>query len=148
VIRVLAWCDRNAGIIIAVLCAMLALAILTGCGDARSPQQSGDDLPPGVVATLGSLGATLTWAGGICAAAGIALRIVALFYPPLAGLGVLFGFLGIAGLSVTATGAAFQWLASYPWIMGLAVAASIGAVGWWYWPRIRRVLDRRLDGKA
>lgn len=119
--------------------------LLIGCGEARTP---GPEQTVSPFATLGQLGLTLTWVGGICAAAGIALRVIALVYPPLAGLGAIFGFLAIGGASVTATGASIQWLADNPIVMVAAILASTGAVVFWYWPRLRRAWDRRMDGKV
>jgi hypothetical protein len=119
--------------------------ILSGCGEARSP----DPAPtPGPLGDLAALGSTLVWTGGICAAGGIALRVIALFYPPLAGLAGLASFAALGGGAVTVTGAACSWLADNPLVVLLVAAACVGAVVWWYWPRIRRALDRRLDGKA
>jgi hypothetical protein len=126
------------------LSAVISL-MLVGCGEARPPEPEQTVSP---FATLGQLGLTLTWVGGICTAAGIALRIIALVYPPLAGLGAVFGFLAIGGASVTATGCSIQWLADNPIVMVSAIVASTGAVVYWYWPRLRRAWDRRMDGKV
>jgi len=148
VIRWLAFIDRHAGLILAAMLMLCALLMTIGCGDSRSPQSDGSSDDGLAGATLGSVGATLVWIGGISAAAGVALRVIAVFYPPLAPLAAVFGFAAIGGLAVTATGSSLQWLADNPWLMVLAVAASLGSVVWWYWPRIRRALDRRLDGKV
>ena len=133
---------RAALILIALTVA--AALFLAGCGEARQPDPS----PSTVADTVGQLGVTLTWVGGICSAAGVALRLISFFYPPIAGLGAFFGFLAIGGAGVTATGAYIQWLADNPWVMVAGIVASLGAVGWWYWPVIKRALDRRLAGKV
>jgi hypothetical protein len=125
------------------LAVVSAIVLLAGCGEARTPAE-----PVSPIATIGQLGLTLTWVGGICAAAGIALRIIALVYPPLAGLGAVFGFLAIGGASVTATGCSIQWLADNPVVMVAAIVVSTGAVVYWYWPRLHRAWDRRMDGKV
>ena len=117
--------------------------LLAGCGEARPPVEQEP-----AVTTLGSLGATLVWAGGISAAAGIALRLISLVYPPLAGFGSFFGLLGVGGFGIIAVGSSIQWLSDNPIVMVAAILVSIGAVVWWYWPRIRRALDRRLVGKV
>jgi hypothetical protein len=125
------------------LAVVSAIVLLAGCGEARPPV---DQAP--AVTTLGSLGATLVWAGGISAAAGIALRLISLVYPPLAGFGAFFGLLGVGGFGIIAVGSSIQWLSDNPIVMVAAILVSIGAVVWWYWPRIRRALDRRLVGKV
>ena len=129
---------------------LLALAIaaalfLAGCGEARQPDPAP---PPSPFADLAKLGTTLVWVGGISAAGGIALRVIALFYPPLGWLAGLAGFAGIGGIAITVTGAACSWLAANPIVVLLVALACVGAMGWWYWPRIRRALDRRLVGKV
>jgi hypothetical protein len=129
----------------ALIIAVLALA---ACGSSEVRPQPQPGPGPEFTAALGHLGAVLTWVGGISAAAGIALRVVAFFYPPLAAVAGIFGFLAIGGASITATGVSAQWLADNPWLLLLATAASCGAVVWWYWPGIRRALDRRLAGKG
>jgi hypothetical protein len=144
VIRVLAFIDRHAGVIIAIMLALCVL-LLAGCGEARPPAPVPE---PGPFADLASLGSTLVWVGGISAAGGIALRVVALFYPPLGWLAGIAGFAGIGGAAVTVTGAACSYLAANPGLVLAIALASLVAVAWWYWPRIRRALDRRLDGKA
>ncbi len=142
-IRALAFIDRNAGVILALMLAACALLLL-GCGEARPP---GPEPEPSPFADLAALGSTLVWVGGISAAGGIALRVVALFYPPLGWLAGLAGFAGIGGAAVTVTGAACAYLAANPGLVLAIALASLAAVGWWYWPRIRRALDRRLEGK-
>lgn len=118
----------------------------SACGGTERPLTPAPDDSAG--AALRSVGGTLVWCGGISAAIGVALRLVSLVYPPLAGLGVFFGFLAIGGIGVTATGSSLQWLSDNPVVMVAAIVASLGSVVWWYWPRIRRALDRRLDGKV
>jgi len=132
---------RTAIIIVALT---IAAALLASCGEARQP----DPAPTSPINTLGQLGVSLTWIGGISAAAGVALRLVSLFYPPIAWLGSIFGFLAIGGAGVTATGASIQWLADNPLVMVAGIVASLGAVGWWYWPVLHRALVRRLAGKV
>ncbi len=138
--------NRNWWQIDLVIMAIIITLVLWGCGGQERPlpNGSGDD---SAGATLGSVGATLVWTGGISAAAGIALRVISLLYPPLAPLGAIFGFAGIGGIAVVCVGSSLQWLSDNPIVMVVAILASIGAVAWWYWPRIHRALDRRLDGK-
>lgn len=125
---------------------LIVILACSGCGGTERPLT---DAPAGAAgATLGQLGLALTWAGGISTAAGVALRLISLVYPPLAPLGAIFGFLAIGGIGVTATGASIQWLADNPWVMVAGIVASLGAVAWWYYPRWKRVLSRRLDGKV
>jgi len=126
-----------------LLLAAGVVMFLAGCGEARPPINQG----PAVI-TLGSLGAALVWAGGISAAAGIALRLISLVYPPLAECGAFFGLLGVGGFGIIAVGSSIQWLSDNPFVMVAAILVSIGAVVWWYWPRIHRALDRRLVGKV
>jgi hypothetical protein len=139
--------DRKAIVITALIVAATLIALfLAGCGqEARPP---GPEPEPSPFADLAALGSTLVWVGGICAAGGIALRVIALFYPPLGWLAGLAGFAGIGGAAVTVTGAACAYLAANPGLVLAIALASLVAVGWWYWPRIRRALDRRLEGKA
>ncbi len=141
----LAWCDRNAPVLLAAILAICALLLLPGCGEARPPAPTPT---PGPFDDLAALGSTLVWVGGISAAGGIALRVIALVYPPLGWLAGFAGFAGIGGAAVTVTGAACSYLAANPGLVLAIALASLVAVGWWYWPRIRRALDRRLDGKA
>jgi hypothetical protein len=118
------------------------LLVAVGCGDSR-PQQPGDDSDIGVIATLGSLGVTLTWVGGICSAAGIGLSLVSLFYPPLASLALLFRFAAVGGAGVLVTGSSIQFLSSYPAIMVLAIIASGAVVVWYHWADVLRFLAHR-----
>ena len=145
-IRAFAWCDRNAGWIAVAMCAALALGILAGCGSGARPPVPAPI--PNPFADLAALGGTLVWVGGICAAAGIAVRVLALVYPPVAWLGGLAGFAGIGGGAVVVVGASCQWLAANPGIVLAIALACVVGVGWWYWPRIRRAIDRRLEGKS
>ena len=127
----------------AMICALLCLA---GCGgsEARPPAPAP---APGPLATLASLGAALTWAGGICAAGGVALSLVALVWPPLGFLAGLLRFASVGGAGVLATGVAVQWLAN-PWVLGLAVVAIVGVVGWLHRHDLRRLVRRCVDGHA
>jgi hypothetical protein len=118
------------------------LLVAVGCGDSR-PQQPGDDSDIGVIATLGSLGVTLTWVGGICSAAGIGLSLVSLFYPPLASLALLFRFAAVGGAGVLVTGSSIQFLSSYPAIMVLAIIASGAVVVWYHRADVLRFLAHR-----
>jgi hypothetical protein len=127
---------------IILLCIPLLWA--TGCGEARPPVPAPE---PGPFADLAALGSTLVWVGGVSAACGIAVRVIALFYPPLGWLAGLAGFAGIGGAAVTVTGAACSYLAANTGLVLAIALASLVAVGWWYWPRIRRALDRRLEGR-
>jgi hypothetical protein len=141
------WFNRNWFTIVTwlIIANMLAVSmVLAGCKEARCPTPVPDPSP---FTTLADLGSTLVWVGGISAAAGIACRVLALFYPPLAFLGGIAGFAAIGGAAVTVTGASCQWLADNPLVVLLVAAACLGAVVWWYWPRIRHALDRRLHGK-
>lgn len=122
------------------------LVALTSCGtEARSPVESES---VGVTATLNDIGSTLAWAGGIAAAAGVALSIVSLIYPPLAPFAAIFRFAAVGGVGITGTGAATIWLADNLWTLALAVAACVGGVVWWYWPVLARLWNRRLNGKV
>lgn len=114
-------------------------------GEARTLEPGPNPIP---FPALSDLGVTLTWVGGICAAAGIAVRVLALVYPPLAAFAVLAGFAGIGGAAVTVTGATCQYLADSPGIVLSAALVCAGVVVWWYWPAIRRSINRRLDGKS
>lgn len=136
--------DRHAGKILATCAIIVAILVVAGCGSSEVRPQPAPGPADGFTATLGRLGSTLTWVGGISAAAGLALRVVSVFYPPLAAVAGVFGFIAIGGASVTATGVSAQWLAGNPWLLLLATAASCGAVVWWYWPALRRALNRRL----
>jgi hypothetical protein len=128
-----------------LLLAGLIAIIITGCGGDPRPLPNAPAGNAG--AALGQLGTTLTWVGGISAAAGIAGGILSLAFPALILLRPIFGVLGWAGSAVTATGTSVLWLSDHPWIMVVAVGASLGVVVWWYYPRIRRALDRRLGNK-
>jgi len=132
-------------ILAALVLTIMALSImaLAGCGsvEARSP---GDTPPVGIGSTLSDIGNTLAWAGGIGAAAGVALSLVAFFVPALAPFAAIFRFAAIGGAGVTGTGAAAIWLSDNLWTLALGVAASIGGVLWWYWPGIRRAVAARL----
>ena len=143
-IRVLAFIDRHAGVILAIMLALCVL-LLAGCGEARPPAPVPEPSP---FADLADLGSTLVWVGGISAACGLALRVLSFVYPSLGWLAGFAGFAGIGGSAVTVIGAACSWLAANPLVVLAIVLAVLVAVGWWYWPRIRRALDRRLDGKA
>jgi hypothetical protein len=144
------WLDTHGGwcaMVLAIICLIVWTMVLTGCGEQvqRSPVEP---QPVGVSATLSDIGNTLAWAGGIGAAAGVALSLVALFVPALAPFAALFRFAAIGGAGVTGTGAAAIWLSDNLWLLVLAVAASLGAVLWWYWPAIRRAWLARMDAAA
>lgn len=133
--------DTNKTLWLCILVLLLVAigAMLAGCGEARSPAPE-----PTPVGVFGSIGATLAWAGGISAAAGLALSLISLFYAPLQPFAIIFRLLGIGGAGVSVTGAAYLWIANhYWWVLTIAALVGVG-VGWWFWPRIHRVLDRRL----
>jgi uncharacterized membrane protein YfcA len=117
-----------------------AAVVASGCTEARCP----DPAPPNPIDTFGDIGVTLAWAGGVSAAAGLAFSLISLFYPPLQPFAVLFRYAAIGGAGVSATGAAYIWIANHFWWV-LAIAAVVGmAVGWYFWPRIHRLVDNRL----
>jgi hypothetical protein len=145
VIRFLAWLDRHAGVVIAILLA-LCILLLAGCGEARCPVTPSP--APGPFDDLAALGTTLVWVGGISAAGGVALRVLAFVYPSLGFLAGLAGFAGLGGAAVTVTGAACSYLAANPLLVLAIALACLAGLSWWYWPRIRRALDRRLGGKT
>lgn len=140
------WLNRHAGLLLAAALLIAGLLVLAGCGspEARPPAPAP---APGPLATLASLGASLTWAGGICAAGGVALSLVALFWPPLGLVAGLIRFASVGGAGVLATGVAVQWLAN-PWVLGLAVVAIVGVVGWLHRHDLRRLMLRRMDCPA
>jgi hypothetical protein len=142
VIRFLSWLDRHAGVILAVILALCALLLLPGCGEARTPVTPSP--APGPFDDLANLGTTLVWVGGISAAGGIALRVLAFAYPSLGFLAGLAGFAGLGGAAVTVTGAACSYLAANPLLVLAIALACLAGLAWWYWPRIRRALERRL----
>jgi uncharacterized membrane protein YfcA len=128
---------------IILLALTVAAALLASCGEARCP----DPAPPGPIDTFSDIGVTLAWAGGVSAAAGLAFSLISLFYPPLQPFAVIFRYAAIGGAGVSATGAAYLWIANHFWWV-LAIAAVVGmAVGWYFWPRIHRLVDRRLQRK-
>jgi hypothetical protein len=140
------WFNRNWFIIATwlVIANILAVVLfLAGCGEARSLDPNPSPAPWWT--TLATLGATLTWAGGISAAAGIALRVLGLFYLPLAPLAGLGTLAATGGAAVLVTGAACQWLADNPLVVLLVGAGCVGAVMWWHWPDIRRAISNRLE---
>jgi hypothetical protein len=125
---------------------LIVVLACSGCGGTERPLT---DAPAGGAgAELGQLGSTLIWWGGIGTAAGVALWLVSLAWPPLGAIGAVFRFAAIGGAGVTATGASIAWLADNPVVMVAGIVASLGAVVWWYYPRWQRVLSRRLDGKV
>jgi hypothetical protein len=126
-----------------LLIAAMVFLTCVGCTEARCPEPA----PPDPINTFGDIGVTLAWAGGISAAAGLAFSLISLFYPPLQPFAVLFRYAAIGGAGVSATGAAYIWIAAHFWWI-LALAALVGCgVAWWCWPRIHKLLDRRLSGK-
>lgn len=131
---------RAIRIAIIILALTVAAALLASCGEARSP----DPAPQPVPDIFGDIGATLAWAGAIGAAAGLALSLISLFYPALQPFAYLFRLVGVGGAGVSVTGAVYIWIAQhYWWILALAAVAGC-AVGWYFWPRIHRLLDKRL----
>ncbi len=125
-------------LIIAMFCALAG-----GCGGEPRP------LPPAggpetASDTLGNLGETLVWVGGIGTAAGVALSLVALFYPPLGFLAGFFRFFSLGSIGIISVGSSLQWLSDRPWLMVLGILATVGSLVWWYWPRIHRAFDKRL----
>jgi hypothetical protein len=143
------WIDKHAGTIavtLAIVCLFVWVMLMSGCGtEGRSPAV--EPPPVGVAATLNQLGNTLAWAGGIGAAAGVALSLVALFVPALAPFAAIFRFAAIGGAGVTGTGAAAIWLSDNLWTLALGVLASVGGVLWWYWPALRRAVVARLQAR-
>jgi hypothetical protein len=129
-------------ILLIVGIAFLVVA-LTGCGSEVRPPTP-EPGPVGIAATFNDIGNTLAWTGGISAAAGVAVWLISLAYPPLAPFAAIFRFAAIGGAGVTGTGAAAIWLSDNLWTLALGVVASLGAVLWWYWPAVRRALDARL----
>ena len=133
--------DKNAIIwAIFILLVFAAAAIASGCSEARCP----DPAPPNPIDTFGDIGVTLAWAGGVSAAAGLAFSLISLFYPPLQPFAIIFRYAAIGGAGVSATGAAYIWIAQhYWWVLAIAALVGIG-VGWYFWPRIHRLVDKRL----
>ncbi len=123
-----------------ILALAVAAALLASCGEARPPEPGPTPVPD----LFGGIGATLAWAGAIGAAAGLALSLIALFYPALQPFAYLFRLAGIGGAGVSVTGAAYIWIAQhYWWVLAIAALVGIG-VGWYFWPRIHRLVDKRL----
>ncbi len=123
------------------------LVALTGCGTEVRPPAP-EPGPVGIAATFIDIGSTLAWAGAIGTAAGVALSLVSLIYPPLVPFAAIFRFAAIGGAGIAGTGAASIWLSDNLWTLALGVLASLGAVLWWYWPAVRRALDTRLANPA
>lgn len=129
---------------IILLALAVAAALLASCGEARSPEPQPE---PGPAAVLGHIGATLAWAGAISTAAGLALSVISLFYAPLKPFAVLFRWAGLGGAAISATGAAYLWISQhYWWILALAAVVGLG-IGWWFWPRIHRAVEKRLQAR-
>jgi drug/metabolite transporter (DMT)-like permease len=136
--------DKNAVLwTIFMVFTMALIMLLAGCGtEARCPDPAKHTE---ALDTFSDIGVTLAWAGGVSAAAGLAFSLISLFYPPLQPFAVLFRYAAIGGAGVSATGAAYIWIANHFWWV-LAIAAVVGmAVGWYFWPRIHRMVDRRLS---
>lgn len=132
--------NRAVRIAIIIMALAVAAALLASCGEARSPAPGPTPVPD----LFGGIGATLAWAGAIGAAAGLALSFIALFYPVLQPFAYLFRLAGIGGAGVSVTGAAYLWIANhYWWVLVIAALVGIG-VGWYFWPRIHRLVDKRL----
>lgn len=134
--------DRDAIALAIFLVLALALAlILAGCGtEVRPPAQA-----PSPVAVLGSIGSTLAWVGGISAAAGLAFSVISLIYPPLQPFSIVFRLIGAGGAGVTGVGVTYLWFAQNFWVAVVFVVAACLGVLWWFWPRLHRVVDRRLQ---
>ena len=127
----------------ALVLAAMALFVCMGCSEARSPEP----VPPKIIDTFGDIGITLAWAGGVSAAAGLAFSLISLIYPSLQPFAVLFRYAAIGGAGVSATGAAYIWIANhFWWVLVIAALAGCG-VAWWCWPRLHRLINRRLSGK-
>ena len=101
-----------------------------------------------VTVTLQQLGSLLVWTGGICAAGGVALRVISFFHPGFAAFSAIAGIAGIGGAAVLGVGSSIQWLSDNPIVMFLGVVASIGGCVYWYWPRLYRHLRTRLAAKV
>jgi len=155
VIRVLAWIDQHAGLVVlaALLCA--AALFLAACGTAR-PLTSGGDETTSVAAQLAALGSTFLWLGGIAAGLGVVVRIasaVSFIAGPLAFLGRIPGLGGIlsliptAGAASVAVGACFIWLGNRPWLLGVALVATGLAVAYRHRASMRRWLRVRPDAQ-
>lgn len=133
--------DRSAiwwAILILLLVAMGFM--LVSCeSEARPPAPISE---PATV--FADIGATLAWTGGISAAAGLGLSLIALFYPPLQPFAVLFRIAGIGGAGVSVLGAAYLWVANHPWYILIAAGLVGVGVAWWCWPKLHRLIDRRL----
>lgn len=125
--------------ILVLLAVAAAILAQTGCGEARTPSPE-----PGPIPVIDAIGSTLAWAGGICAAGGLALSLVSLFYPPLQPFSAVFRIVGASGAAVTGVGVAYLWVAAHSWlVLALGALAGVGAL-WYFWPRIHRAVDRRL----
>lgn len=131
------------------------VTLLAGCAlfsvDSRAPQQGGEgDAGWSFLAFLRHLGIGVTWIGTISAITGIALRLLARVYAPLAGLAFVFTFIAIWGGAAAGVGSAVV-LISDPWVLGGTVAAIAGGVLFWHWPDVRAAwaaraaLSRKVD---
>lgn len=133
--------NKHAGVILAILAVVTGLLVLAGCGQEVRPQPQPE---PGPIDILGRIGATLAWAGGISAGAGLGLSLASLAFPYLAPFAWIFRVVAVVGTGCTATGIAALWFAAHSWVILAMVAVSAGAVVWWYWPMLHRAIDRRL----
>jgi hypothetical protein len=126
----------------------VALVILacSACGGTTRPLP---DAPAGGAgAELGFAGTSLVWIGAICSAAGLVLSLLSLAYPALKPFAAIFGVAWVGGFGISVTGAAYIWIANhYWWVLVIAAVVGVG-ISWWFWPRIHRAIDRRLNKKV
>lgn len=144
-IRDFAWEYLGACIALAILSGLF-LAVLNGCAERPiAPQQSGGaGVPPSAAASLGHLGATCTWIGGIALVAGIVVRLAAIPFPLLAFAAPFAGVAAFAGSLCLVCGLAFQWLAGHLWLLAVVVLVGGAAALWLHWRHLRPDADRLL----
>lgn len=124
-------------VLLAVAAAILAQA---GCGEVR-PDTKETGSP---AAVLGSIGFTLVLTGSICAVAGLAVSVISLFYPAVKPLARLAPYVGVAGACAVGIGITYLYIAQHSWLLLVAGGIAAVLVGWWFWPRIHRAVDRRI----